>query len=133
MQKGHEVQGSCLCGKVSFHISELIRDVVMCHCQQCRKQTGHQVAATRVNDDGIDIKGVEHISWYAATDEAKRGFCKHCGSILFWKANDSSVTAVMAGSLESPTGLETTSHIFTAFKGDYYDIDDNLPQFEYSD
>jgi len=105
----------------------------MCHCQQCRKQTGHLVAATRVSDKGLELSGDEHLKWFAASDEAKRGFCKHCGSVLFWKSNDSDTTAVMAGSLESPTGLETTAHIFTAFKGDYYDITDGLPEYERSD
>ena len=133
MKENHPVVGSCLCGKVSFKIDELIRDVVMCHCQQCRKQTGHLVAATRIKDTGIELSGDEHLTWYAASDEAKRGFCKHCGSVLFWKSNGSDSTAVMAGSLESPTGLETKSHIFTEYKGDYYEITDNLPQHKHSD
>jgi len=133
MKSNHPVTGSCLCGKIRFNITELTRDVVMCHCQQCRKQTGHLVAATRVSDKGLELSGDEHLKWFAASDEAKRGFCKHCGSVLFWKSNDSDTTAVMAGSLESPTGLETTAHIFTAFKGDYYDITDGLPEYERSD
>lgn len=105
----------------------------MCHCQQCRKQTGHLVAATRVNDSGLELTGYEHLTWFAATEDAKRGFCKHCGSVLFWKANGTDVTAVMAGSLESPTGLTTTAHIFTEFKGDYYEITDGIPQSTASD
>jgi len=105
----------------------------MCHCQQCRKQTGHLVAATRINDDGLSINGDEHLTWFAASDDAKRGFCQHCGSLLFWKSNASTSTAVMAGSLESPTHLETVSHIFTEYKGDYYEITDDLPQYKLSD
>jgi len=133
MKKDHPVAGSCLCGKVNFEITELIRDVVMCHCRQCRKQTGHLVAATRIKDDGITLIGDEHLTWFSASDDAKRGFCKHCGSVLFWKRNNTDVTAVMAGSLEAPTGLETISHIFTESKGDYYEITDDLPQYFKSD
>jgi len=133
MKANQPVSGSCLCGKIHFKIDELIRDVVMCHCQQCRKQTGHLVAATRINDSGLDLTGEEHLKWFAASDDAKRGFCQDCGSILFWKSNGSDTTAVMAGSLEEPTGLETTSHIFTEFKGDYYEITDGLPQHKLSD
>lgn len=133
MKANHPVTGSCLCGKIHFKIDELIRDVVMCHCQQCRKQTGHLVAATRINDNALELTGEEHLTWFAASNDAKRGFCTHCGSVLFWKGSNTTTTAVMAGSLESPTGLETTSHIFTAFKGDYYDIADGLPQHECSD
>ena len=133
MQKGHAVQGSCLCGKVHFNISELNRDVVICHCQQCRKQTGHHVAATRVEDKNLVLTGEDNLVWYEASDDAKRGFCGTCGSVLFWKSNGSTDTSIMAGSLESPTGLETACHIFTEFKGDYYEISDGLPQHKYSD
>ena len=128
MKKDHPVTGSCLCGKVSFKITELNRDVVVCHCQQCRKQTGHVVAATRANNDSIALHGGEHLTWFYASDEAKRGFCKHCGSVLFWKRNNTNTTSVMAGSLEAATRLQTISHIFTESKGDYYEISDGIPQ-----
>ncbi len=133
MKKDHPVSGSCLCGKVNFEITQLIRDVVICHCQQCRKQTGHQVAATRIEDGSIVLIGEEFLTWFAASDDAKRGFCKNCGSVLFWKRNNTDTTAVMAGSLEAPTGLKIISHIFTDFKGDYYEITDDLPQYTMSD
>jgi len=133
MKANHPVSGSCLCGKVNFKISDLARDVVMCHCQQCRKQTGHLVAATRIKNHNIEIEGDGHLTWFAASDDAKRGFCKHCGSLLFWKRKNTDTTAVMAGSLEAPTGLETINHIFTEFKGDYYEITDDLPQYPLSD
>ncbi len=133
MQKNLAVEGSCLCGKVSFTITELNRDVVVCHCKQCRKQTGHMVAATRVSDDKLLVTGSDQLTWFAASDDAKRGFCRHCGSLLFWKADNSPNTSVMAGSLESPTGLETACHIYTKYKGDYYAISDGLPQHEGTD
>lgn len=133
MKENHSVTGSCLCGKVNFKVKELNRDVVVCHCQQCRKQTGHMVAATRVADAQMQLNGDEHLNWFAASDEAKRGFCKHCGSLLFWKKNNSDNTSIMAGSLDSPTGLKTTAHIYTEYQGDYYDITDGLPQHKHSD
>ena len=133
MKNGHPVSGSCLCGKVHFEIKQLNRDVVVCHCKQCRKQTGHIVAATRVSDNDMELVGGEHLTWFDASTDAKRGFCKHCGSLLFWKRTGSDTTSVMAGSLDAPTGLQTISHIFTEFKGDYYDITDGLPQHKRSD
>jgi len=127
------VKGSCLCGEVSLTIKQFARDVVACHCQQCRKQTGTYVSAANVKDTDLIVQGREHIKWFAASSAAKRGFCVHCGSLLFWKSNDSDNTSVMAGCLESPTGLSLTKHIFTADKGDYYAIEDGLPQFKQSD
>jgi hypothetical protein len=37
---------------------------------------------------------------------------------------------IMAGTMDSPIGLETAAHIFVGDAGDYYDIpDDGLPRF----
>ena len=121
--------GSCLCGKVRFNTRGQLRGVVYCHCSQCRRQTGHYLAATNVNDADIDIVGGDALVWYAASRFAKRGFCGACGSVMFWKHNDIDEISVTAGSFDSPTGLEAECHIFVADKGDYYEIDDGLPQF----
>ena len=120
--------GSCLCGKVQLHVAKYNRDVVACHCKQCRKQTGHMVAAFNVLDADLTINGEDNLKWYAASDEAKRGFCKHCGSVLIWKSNDADNTSIMAGCMDSPTDLKLAGHIFVADKGDYYELDDGLPQ-----
>lgn len=124
--------GSCLCRAVGFRTTGTLRGVVYCHCSQCRKQSGHFYAATNVPDANLEVTGVENVTWYAASEFARRGFCRICGSALFWKHQDLDYTSVMAGSFDSPTGLRGESHIFTADKGDYYSIDDRLPQFERS-
>jgi hypothetical protein len=120
--------GACLCGSITLRIDKFTRDVSVCHCQQCRKQTGHVLAAASTLDEHLHIDGEEHLTWYAASDSAKRGFCNTCGSVLLWKSNDSETTSIMAGCIESPTGLTIKHHIFVADKGDYYTIDDGLPR-----
>jgi hypothetical protein len=121
--------GSCLCGAVRFTAKGPLRGVVYCHCSQCRKQSGHFYAATNVSDDSLEISGAENIRWFSASDFAKRGFCSICGSVLFWRHNEAAETSVMAGAFDRPSGLKGESHIFIADKGDYYTIDDGLPQF----
>ena len=125
-------KGSCLCGAVRFDISGQLRGVVYCHCSQCRKQSGHYYAATSVADDDLTVEGAEKITWYEASSSARRGFCSVCGSALFWKHNEQNETSVMAGAFERPSSLKGEVHIFIADKGDYYEIDDGLPQFERS-
>ena len=36
----------------------------------------------------------------------------------------------MAGAIDTPTGLTSREHIYTADASDYYDITDGLAQFE---
>ena len=127
MPADHPVSGRCLCGRVTLVAERLGRDVVCCHCSQCRRQSGHFYAATDVLDEHLAVTDDDALAWYAASDEARRGFCRHCGSALFWKRNGSARTSVLAGCLDAPTGLVATAHIFVADKGDYYDLEDGLP------
>lgn len=124
-----EHSGHCLCGAVRFRTSGKLRDVIACHCSQCRRQTGHFYAATNVQDSGLSVEGGENVTWYRASDTARRGFCRTCGSALFWKGDGSDYTSIMAGTFDQPTGLRIGVHIFCADKGDYYEIDDGVPQF----
>lgn len=124
-----EHKGHCLCGAVQLRTSGQLRDVVACHCSQCRRQTGHFYAATNVLDDELTVQGGENVTWYRASDTASRGFCRVCGSALFWKGDNSTSTSIMAGTFDQPTGFKIGVHIFCADKGDYYEIDDGVPQF----
>lgn len=133
MSNSQAVSGSCLCGRVSLSVENLNRHVVACHCQQCRKQTGHFVAATRADNSQLSIEGGDNLTWYKASEEAERGFCRHCGSLLMWRELNSNHTSIMAGCLDKPTGLTIERHIFVDDKGDYYDINDGLPVFAQSD
>ncbi|CAK7259069.1 MULTISPECIES: GFA family protein [unclassified Shinella] len=124
-----EHTGHCLCGAVRFRTKGPLREVIACHCSQCRRQTGHFYAATNVPDDALTVEGGENVTWYRASDMAGRGFCRTCGSALFWKGDGTNYTSIMAGTFDLPTGLAIGKHIFCADKGDYYEIEDGLPQY----
>ena len=117
-------RGSCLCGGVVYEVEGPLRDVVGCHCSQCRKQTGHFMAATAAKHTDFRMVKQATLKWYAASPTAERAFCATCGSTLFWQGKGRDYIAIAAGSLDGPTGLRTEGHIFCADKGDYYDIAD---------
>lgn len=122
--------GGCLCGRVRFFTEGPLREVVACHCTQCRRQSGHFYAATGIADDRLRIEGAENITWFKSSPAARRGFCSICGAALFWKYEGESRTSITAGAFDKPSGLKLARHIFCADKGDYYEISDGLPQFE---
>ena len=123
------VRGACLCGAVRYVVSAPLTEPHACHCTQCRKQSGHYIACASAPKDAVAIEGLDHITWYAASPDARRGFCRHCGSHLFWD-DGGDEWSINAGALEAPTGIKIGRHIFVADKGDYYDLDDGLPQFD---
>lgn len=124
--------GACLCGAVRFAARGPLRGVIYCHCSQCRRQSGHFYAATNVEDDRLEVIGAERLTWFSASPQARRGFCATCGSAMFWKHEALACTSILAGSFDKPTGLRGEAHIFVPDKGDYYEIDDGLPQYERS-
>jgi hypothetical protein len=121
--------GGCLCGKVRYQTQAPLRDIVFCHCDQCRRQTGLYYATTAAPWDSLTLTGESALRWYAASDFARRGFCGTCGTALFWKPVDLPHVAILAGSLDDPSGLKASCHIFTADKGCFYAISDGLPQY----
>ena len=120
-------KGSCNCGSVKWEAEGEMRGVVGCHCSQCRKQTGLYYAATNITNAQLTIAGEDNISWYQASPDAKRGFCKICGSALFWKPEGKDYTSILAGSIDGDSGLEIVEHIFVGDKPDWYEITDGKP------
>ena len=121
--------GGCLCGAVRYEVHGPLRPVVNCHCSQCRRTSGHFVAATAVRLEAFVLTSSEGLRWYQSSEAARRGFCGNCGSSLFWEPTSGEKMVIMAGTLDGPTGLRTVAHIFADDAGDYYEIYDDLPQF----
>ena len=130
MSAGPMTSGHCLCGAVSYTISGDLRPIMYCHCEQCRRTSGHFVAATACKPSQISFDADVGLEWYRSSPEAKRGFCKSCGSNLFWAPEHHPYWSVFAGALDRPTGLKAASHIFVHMASDYYDINDGLPTYE---
>lgn len=128
MARETEHTGHCLCGAVSYVVSAPLGNVGACHCSQCRRQTGHYWASGDVPVAAVTIDGADEITWYRSSADVRRGFCRICGSFLFWWRDGSASLEIGAGTLDQPTGLKLEYHIFVGDKGDYYLIGDGLPQ-----
>jgi len=129
-----EVQhtGGCQCGAVRYRFTRPLNGIVNCHCSQCRRTHGHFGAYTNADLDQFQLLEERGLKWFRASDIARRGFCKECGATLFWSGDSDDQIGISAGTLDEPTGLETIGHIFVADKGDYYEITDDLPQYDQS-
>jgi hypothetical protein len=120
--------GRCQCGGVQFEVRGPLRDVIVCHCGQCRRIHGHAAAFTSAASDDVVFHTDSTLTWYASSERALRGFCAECGASLFWEPLGEGRLGIAAGSLDAPTGLKTTRHIFVDHAGDYYEITDDLPR-----
>lgn len=127
--KNDIASGGCLCGKVRYEVRGPLRGIVNCHCSMCQRLHGGFGPHSKAHKHNITITRDAGLAWYESSASARRGFCRLCGSSLFWEPVAQDTTGIVAGSLDSPTGLKTIGHIFVAEKPDFYEISDDLPQF----
>lgn len=117
-----------MCGSVRYEVHGPLRDVVGCHCSQCRRMTGHYMAATAAWLADFRVVSASELRWYSASAEARRGFCGRCGSTLFWEPVGGRHMSIAAGTLDDASGLRTVCHIFVADKGAYYELEPGVPR-----
>jgi len=126
--------GGCLCGGVRYEIRGELLDVFYCHCSKCQRFHGNYGAYTSAYRQDLVFFKSETLTWYrSTTDETPnvhRGFCGECGSSLFWDPRGKPRISIAAGSLDPPTGLSGAAHVWVSQKGDYYEITDELMQYE---
>ena len=91
--------GHCLCGAVSYRVRGPMRAGVACHCEECRRFTGAFWTATAVRESDLEIDGREDLGWYTFSPGARRGFCRECGSSLFFDPLAADYVAIGLGSI----------------------------------
>jgi hypothetical protein len=124
--------GRCLCGAVTYEVRGPIRDILLCHCEECRRANGYLGAYTSTLADDLAVLADDSLRWIDSPQSdrsARRGFCVECGSSLFWQATEAERTSIAVGTLDRPTGLRIAAHIYTHQADDYDELpDDGLPR-----
>jgi hypothetical protein len=123
--------GKCECGTVRYRVADAFRYAANCHCSRCRAATGsafkpfagierEQLEITE-GGDTLLIVGEPHLN------DTR---CAACGSLLFSVVRDGAYVHVAMGSLRDAPAIRPTHHIFVGSKAPWFEITDDLPQFE---
>lgn len=123
--------GGCFCGAVRYETSGPLKPVTYCHCSKCRKWHGHAGAYTALPREALKLIAQRGLEWHSVSPTVRRGFCRVCGSCLFFDDSGDKLLGLVVGTLDQPTGLKSKGHIFVASKADYYELaDDGLKRFD---
>lgn len=122
--------GGCCCGAVRFEVTGETTGVTYCHCSKCRRWHGHVGAYTAADRADVRLTEQRGLAWYAASATVRRGFCRECGSTLFFDEAEDPKLALCPGAFDAPTGLREKAHIFLGSQGDYYEVRDGLLRFD---
>jgi hypothetical protein len=124
--------GRCLCGAVRYEVRGLLRDVILCHCVECKRANGAAGAYSSAHHEDFHIVDEAALRWVDSPESdrgARRGFCAECGSSLFWQGRDLPRIGIAAGTLDGEPGLRVLAHIYTHQAVDWDELPpDGLPR-----
>jgi len=114
-----EHKGRCLCGAVRVVVTKSSHQVGVCHCKTCRTWAGGPLFAV---DCGTDVRfeGEDNISIFQSSEWAERGFCRTCGSHLFYRLKQNGQYMLPVGLLEDGGHWTFDHQVFIDEKPDFY-------------
>lgn len=119
MNKTLEAAGHCLCGAVELQAKTMNKDVGVCHCSMCRTWSGGPFFGVDCKSDVL-INGIASVGIFTSSDWAERGFCKQCGTHLFYKLKQTGQYIIPAALLGREAELQLDHQIFIDEKPNYY-------------
>ena len=129
-----KLEGGCLCGKVRYHSNAEPAMQVICHCKTCQKNSGGAFSLNvAVPEESFSAEG-DTLSSYedhsgASGQTFYRNFCSNCGSHVFSHGPAyGPMTFIKAGTLDDPSWLDPTTHIWCAEKIAFVQIPEGATQ-----
>ena len=128
---GTVLTGKCVCGAVRYEVSDAFLYAMNCHCSECRAATGSAFKPfAGIERENLTITdGLDEIAVFGAED-LNDTRCGACGSFLFSVVRDGAFVHVAMGSLVDAPTVRPTQHIFVGSKAAWFEITDDLPQFD---
>ena len=121
--------GGCMCGAVRYTLQEEPTKMGACHCSMCRRWSGGIYLGCETKPDGMVFENPENLTIYQSSDWAERGFCKTCGSNLFYRLTiEGPMQGVYhfgAGTLDNADDLELEGELFIDLKPSGYSFEQN--------
>ena len=125
------LRGKCECGTVRYRVADEFLYAANCHCSRCRAATGSAFKPfAGIEREKLQVTdGADALLVHGAED-LNDTRCAACGSLLFSVVRDGAFVHVALGSLVDAPGMRPTKHIFVGSKAPWFEITDDLPQFE---
>ncbi len=127
------ITGRCECGKIGYEADGEVNDFSHCHCSQCRRLHGAAFGSyAGVSKSGFRwASGKEDLKVYASSEKNDRYFCGNCGSLMLTAtASEPDDLYITMGTMDGDPPLPPGYHIYVGSKADWFEICDDLPQFD---
>lgn len=119
MHHQHERHGTCLCGAVTITATLNNNQLGACHCGICLKWGGGPFFAAECAGT-VQLQGEDNISIFDSSDWAQRGFCRQCGTHLFYRLKEGEHYAVPFSLFDAGADWTFAEQIFIEDKPGFY-------------
>jgi hypothetical protein len=111
--------GGCLCGAVRFVAEGVETEYHACHCGMCRQWLGGApFFGTAVRS--VVLESSEQLVRYASSEWAERGFCRACGSSLFYFLKPTQSYTMCVGAFDDAASFRLVREIFVDHQPEGY-------------
>jgi hypothetical protein len=123
--------GECECGAVRYVVPDAFLYAANCHCSRCRRATGSAFKPfAGIEREKLRLEKGAYSLKVVGEDDANDTRCVSCGSLLYSVVRDGDFVHVAMGSLRDAPSIRPTHHIFATSKAGWFEITDQLPQFD---
>lgn len=116
--------GKCMCGAVSFTVTQVPKTYGICHCEMCRRWTGSALLGVSVPTERVAWHGREHVATIQSSDWAERAWCTRCGTGLYYRVTERNqwfgATEIPIGLFDDADGFALENEIYIDCKPDSY-------------
>lgn len=123
--------GKCECGAVRYRVSDEFLYAANCHCSKCRASTGSAFKPfAGIEREKLELTdGADRLLVFGDED-GNHTRCAACGSLLYSVVREGAYVHVAMGSLVDAPSIRPTGHIYVGSKAPWFEITDDLPQYE---
>lgn len=112
-----DLEGSCLCGGISFKCNSAPLLSALCHCKSCQKSSGSAFSfVIGVKKSDLQIEGTGLKTYKCTGDSgnpALRHFCTNCGSTIYSEMSSRpDVIFLRGGLLNDSSWIKPTMNVY---------------------
>jgi hypothetical protein len=123
--------GKCGCGRVRYRVADAFLYAANCHCSRCRAATGSAFKPfAGIEREKLELMDGGDALLVFGEEDLNDTRCVACGSLLFSVVREGAYVHVAMGSLVDAPTMRPAEHIFVGSKAPWFEITDDLPQFE---
>lgn len=126
------LRGMCLCRAVQYTVADEFVYAANCHCSDCRRATGSAFKPfAGIERDRLSlVAGADKLLIHGDAGSSHDVHCRRYGSLLYSVVRDNAWVHVAMGTLADTPAIRPTEHIFVGSKAPWFEITDDLPQYE---